>query len=396
MATKLRAARRIVLNAFVLGAVTATAHAANVSGNTYNPATSVILDGQYASFSSNDDYRIPGFMLGEEGGIRSQGLQLSEAELALSANIDDWFFGNLTTSLHPADGATEIEIEEAFIESTSLGNGFTLKAGKFFSGFGYLNDQHPHSWDFADTALVYRALVAGHIADDGLQLRWVAPTDLFLELGVEALRGAGSPSSGNEGNGAGARTLFVHLGGDIGTSNSWRVGLSRYSTTARDRVTDSGTFSGDVRVGGLDFVWKWAPDGNATQRNLKVQFEVLRRMEDGNVTAGEPGITTSYDGKQCGWYLQAAYQFMPQWRIAARYDHLKADNNVGDATVARDAGLDDEGHTPTRTSLAVDYSHSEYSRVRLQLNRDQSSPDANNQIFVQYVTSLGAHGAHKF
>jgi len=44
----------------------------------------------------------------------------------------------------------------------------------------------------------------------------------------------------------------------------------------------------------------------------------------------------------------------------------------------------------------IDYSHSEYSRLRLQFTRDYTLPEADNQVFLQYVMSLGAHGAHKF
>jgi hypothetical protein len=411
MDTNRRAFRFAVVGSVIFSAGFATAHAAAVTGNTYNPATSVILDARYQSFSSDEEYHVPGFPLGGEAGIGEQGFALSEAELAMSANVDDWFYGNLTAAMHQHDGATEVEIEEAFIETTSLGGGFTLKAGKFFSGFGYLNEQHPHSWDFADTALAYRALLGNQIGDDGVQLRWVAPTELFLEFGAEALRGASYPASGNEGDGAGARTVFVRIGGDVGASNSWRVGLSRYSATAHGRSTAGhahdgeeaagATFDGDVQVAGLDFVWKWAPDGNPAQRNLKVQFEILRRVEDGEVTAdvGDPAVTTTadYDGTQRGWYLQAAYQFIPQWRVAARYDRLVADNDVSNDDVLEAAGLHDEDHEPSRITLAVDYGHSEYSRVRLQFNRDKSSPEEdNNQVIVQYVMSLGAHGAHKF
>jgi hypothetical protein len=52
---------------------------------------------------------------------------------------------------------------------------------------------------------------------------------------------------------------------------------------------------------------------------------------------------------------------------------------------------------PTRSTLMVDYSPSEFSRFRLQFARDQSRPEAtDNQIFLQYIMSLGAHGAHTF
>ena len=45
----------------------------------------------------------------------------------------------------------------------------------------------------------------------------------------------------------------------------------------------------------------------------------------------------------------------------------------------------------------LDYSPSEFSRLRLQLAHDNSRqglPD--KQLFVQYIMSLGAHGAHQY
>jgi hypothetical protein len=106
--------------------------------------------------------------------------------------------------------------------------------------------------------------------------------------------------------------------------------------------------------------------------------------------------TTRYDGSQSGWYAQAVYQFQPRWRVGLRYDQLEADNSGSDVVVLGEAGLDDEGHTPTRSSLMLDYNHSEFSRLRLQYNQDDSSENPDQQIYLQYVMSLGAHGAHQF
>jgi len=45
----------------------------------------------------------------------------------------------------------------------------------------------------------------------------------------------------------------------------------------------------------------------------------------------------------------------------------------------------------------VDYSPSEFSRLRLQYTQNKSMIDlTENQFFVQYIMSLGAHGAHKY
>ena len=112
-------------------------------------------------------------------------------------------------------------------------------------------------------------------------------------------------------------------------------------------------------------------------------------------TAGA-NLTDSYAVTQSGWYLQGVYQFMPRWRTGLRYDRL----DPGDAQVgALNAGnvISDYAYTPTRTSLMLDYSPSEFSRLRLQLARDNSRQGlADNQLFLQYIMSLGAHGAHQY
>lgn len=54
-------------------------------------------------------------------------------------------------------------------------------------------------------------------------------------------------------------------------------------------------------------------------------------------------------------------------------------------------------YNPSRQTAMVDWSPSEFSRLRLQLARDKSrNGEADNQVWLQYVMSLGAHGAHKF
>jgi hypothetical protein len=96
---------------------------------------------------------------------------------------------------------------------------------------------------------------------------------------------------------------------------------------------------------------------------------------------------------------------MPRWRAGLRYDRVWSDNTLSvavnesgedDADLLDESGLLDEGHTPYRWSAMIDYSHSEFSRLRLQFTRDEALPEADNQVFLQYVMSLGAHGAHRF
>ncbi|MEW8026455.1 MAG: hypothetical protein AB2806_01765 [Candidatus Thiodiazotropha sp.] len=387
----------------------AIASTAIAKENLFNPDISLILDGRFGAFDNESDYELPGFMLGGEAGRGEEGFHLGHNELAISANVDDLFYGKLTAAIADHEGDTEVELEEAFIETAALGNGLNIKAGRFFSAIGYLNQQHGHAWDFADAPLVYRGLFGNQLIDDGLQVSWVAPTDIYLQLGGELLRGERFPAGGASNDGKGAGTLFAKIGGDIGESHAWQLGLSHWRAEVEERTSgghqhegeaeEIPTYSGDSKVTGIDFVWKWAPLGNASQRNFKLQGEYFIRDEEGDVImddGSESPESTTYDGDQEGWYLQGIYQFMPRWRVGLRYDRLESDNKGSDEEVLAEAGLDNEGHKPERITLMGDYAHSEFSRLRLQYARDDSYEDADGILMLQFVMSLGPHGAHRF
>jgi hypothetical protein len=364
--------------------------------NAFNPAISLILIGKLSAFSRDPaTYALSGFALSKETGPGDEGLRLGESELVMSANIDDKFYGQFTAALTPEN---ETEIEEAFVETLALGNGFMARAGRFFSGIGYLNGVHAHAWDFADQPLVYRALLGNQYGDDGVQLRWVAPIDVFLEFGAEIFRGDSFPAGGEANNGKGTHTVFVHVGGDAGTEHAWRVGLSRLNVDARNRAAGaaatSDLFTGSSTLNGVDFIWKWAPNGNPKQTNFKFQTEYFTRDEDGTFDPASSGTPLIYNGKQKGWYAQAVHQFMPRWRVGLRADRLKAD--TVDAALAGTA-LDNAGYQPKRTTVMADFSNSEFSRLRFQVNKDESRLNQkDSQWYLQYIMSLGAHGAHAF
>jgi len=374
----------------------------------FNPDISLTLDGRYGSYSNDTDYELPGFMLGAEATRGEQGFHLGHNELSISSNVDDLFYGKLTTAIADHEGTTEIELEEAYIETLTLGQGMKVKAGRFFSDIGYLNNQHGHVWDFMDAPLIYRGLFGNQIIDDGVQLSWLVPTELYFKVGVEATRGERFPAGGAANEGKGAQAAFVKFGDDVGVSHAWQLGFSHWRADIEDRESGGHddlagavsvpTYSGESQVSGIDFIWKWSPNGNSRERNLKIQAEYFTRKEDGEVelAGSNPLAQTTYQGDQSGWYLQSVYQFIPRWRVGYRYDHLSANNEGSDAAVLAEAGLDSEGHTPERSTLMLDYSHSEFSRIRLQVAKDDSYEDSDTLVFLQYIVTLGAHGAHRF
>lgn len=372
--------------------------------NAFNPAISLILSGTYGQLQRDPAISPTGFAMAANNPNYTRGFSLKESELGISANIDPYFRGVATVALAPAGG---VSVENAFVQALALGNGFNLKAGRFFSGMGYLNEQHAHAWDFIDQPLVYRVLWDNQLGEDGLQLKWLAPTDTFFEVGGEIGSGRGFPGTSRQKNGIGAGALFAHIGNDIGIEHSWRAGVSLHQTRRVNALSNnvpdlpgtiggvSNSFSGDSRTAGLDFVWKYAPNGNVHDRNFKLQGEYFRRKESGLLTYNL-ATTDSYAVTQSGWYLQGVYQFVPRWRIGLRYDQITPGvAQVGALNAAN--VISNYGYLPKRGSAMLDYSPSEFSRLRVQFAQDRSRqglPD--NQIFLQYIMSLGAHGAHQF
>ncbi len=364
--------------------------------NAFNPAIALILEGRYQTFRKDLGDSIPGFSVGSEAGNGDQGFSLGESELNLQASIDDLYYGNLTLSLADAGGSTEVELEEAWLQTQALPYELTLRAGRFFSAIGYMNERHTHTDDFADRPLPYRAMLNTVYKDDGLQLRWLAPTDTFLELGGELMRGAQYPAGGSANHGVGSWSLFAHTGGDVGVSNSWLLGLSYLSADTRERESGNGSnpdlFTGDSNLAIADLVWKWAPQGNPYRHNAVFQGGLFWRDESGKFAPGGQNFNI-YDGNQFGWYSQVAYQFMPGWQIGLRGSGLSADD-----TGASFAGtaLDNLGHDPWETTAMIVWRHSEFSQLRLQYTHDEAQLLSDDRFILQYIVSLGAHGAHQF
>ncbi len=365
--------------------------------NSFNPAIGVIFQGQAWSYKRNtQDYYIAGFPLGGEAGPVTEGLSLGETEIDVSSNVDDLFTAWLTVPIVIEDGETVVEVEEAWIETLGLPGGLSLRMGRFFSDIGYLNDKHSHAWDFVDQPLAYQAFLGNQYIDDGAQLRWVAPADLYIELGAEILRGDRYPAAGAEHTGFGAYSMHARFGGDVGYSSSWLAGLSYLST--KNNARESGDedkpllFSGDADVLLAEFVWKWAPNGNWKQKNFKFQAEYLWRDEEG-IYALPDGRVLPWDVDQEGWYMQAVYQARPGWRLGARYDALSSDEPGSAFTGTL---LDPMSKHPMRFSLMADWSHSEFSRLRLQYTHDEAGIEDDEQWGLQYIYSIGAHGAHSF
>ena len=403
--------------------------------NAFNPAIGVVFDGRYASFSAEES-SIPGFVVGHEAERAPEGLSLGHSEVTASGNIDDKFRGGLTLGLgsHPGE-PTEVELEEAYVQTlpgAGLGEGVRVKAGRALWTFGYLNEQHAHGDDFADRPLPYRAFLDNAFNDDGVEVSIVLPTEVYSEIGGGLFRGDDGPLFGGSDNGLRARSLYARLGWDMGRDAAVRVGGYLLDGKSRNRpggghdhghedehaheeeehehehehgeeyaeLFSTGMFTGNSRLYGIDFRFAMAPTGNARESELIVQGEYFLRREKGTYAPAEEmeeheeeenGHDDEHadefktDSVAHGWYIQGVYKPAPSWRIGARYARLSPPD---------DARIE---HDPYAFAMMVDWSNSEFGRVRLQYNHEAlDGHEEDNQIMLQYVMSLGAHAAHSF
>lgn len=353
-----------------------------VSANELNPDISAVLDGYYKQNNTALSHREEGFGLGH-------------TELSLSSPIDDLFEGRLTAVLESHHGETELELEEAFIQTTGMPWNLSVRGGRFLSQVGYLNSRHLHEDDFVERPAAYRALLGSHYFDDGVRLNMLLPTPFYWQVGAEAFDGD-RLTEGEEG--IGVTTLTTRFGGDISTSQSWQAGLSWLRNRqihggegeAHDHDHDHGGDGHDHSHAAAytgenlyiaDLVWKWSPRGNNRQQQLTLSGEYLY-ADDLNEHAGS-------DDVHKGWYASAVYQFAPQWSAGVRYGEVDLKEAHGDHF--HDQELEE-------TNFMLSWSRSHFSTLRLQytLQDAYGFEEADNTVTLQYVMSFGEHGAHGF
>lgn len=377
-----------------------TSSGRKIYDNSFNPSVGVILNGQYRRHSS-DEGDIAGFAVGHEGERPGEGFAVDHTELNFSANVDDKFYGSTTAAIAQHEGEIEIELEEAFVQTlpgVGLPEGMSVKAGRAFWTIGYLNEHHAHADDFADRPLPYRVFLDGSYNDDGAEFAYVLPTSFYSEIGGGVFRGDDFPFGEADGDGIGAWSAYARVGGDIGANQSWRLGASILSGEAgagRLSNEDILSFVGDTDLYIADLRYTWAPTGNASQQEVILQGEYFWREEDGTYEDTDAGTgAVAFDDHSSGWYVQGVYKFHPQWRFGARYSQL---NPAGTPLGLAGSAVDSGGYDPTAYAAMLDWTNSEFSRVRLQYNREELARDQDdNQITLQYIMSLGAHGAHKY
>jgi len=338
-----------------------------------------------------------------------RGFSLRNAELALDGAVDPYFkaFANLVFKTAP-DESTELELEEAYAQSTALPGNLQLKAGRFFAEFGRENNQHPHVWDFVDQPLALNRMFGSDgLRQNGARLSWLTPLPFYTEalLGVFNGQGGDAYSFRNPGDAGpdGVTRLYGHataardLRGPGDLLYVPRLATSFDLTDAQTLLLGASAAFGPNDTGpdartqiyGLDAFWKWKPaNAGAGWPFVKVQSEVLWR--DFNAGADPAASLPDERLRDWGLYAQVLWGFTRGWVAGLRGDYVAGNSGASAAGNAQRAEAE-------RLSPNLTWYFTEFSKLRLQYNYTHVVANADEQaVWAQLEFMIGAHAAHKF
>jgi hypothetical protein len=298
-------------------------------------------------------------------------LQMHESEIGLQAIIDPYARGDFFISF----GETGVNVEEGYITFTALPAGFVAKVGKMRSVFGKVNTMHNHVLPWVDRPLVSTNLVGGEdgIDDAGFSLERIlpAPKGIFLDATGQVFRGDSADVFQQQQRSDVSTVEHLRAYKDLTESTNLDLGLSY----ARGHNNGTTAAPGDfiTQLYGVDATVRWKPLRRSIYHSFVGRSELIwsQRQE------------LPREQRSFGFYTSGDYQFGRRWFAGGRFDWSDR---------SRFDNLTDKGAAATLTYWPSEFSQlrGEYRFTHYAENRD------SNELLMQLIFSLGAHGAHPF
>ncbi len=329
------------------------------------------------------------------------GFTVQNVELMISATVDPYLDAQANLIfLIDAEGETVVELEEAFFTSRSLPHGLQLKGGQYYTEFGRRNAQHPHSWAFVDQPVILSRLFGGDgLRSQGTRLSWLMPTDWYSELYVGLQNAKGETVSSflsAAGEDIAGHTLLDRSSrnfGDLLYSARWLNALDLSDTTSLNLGIsglwgpNASGLTTDTRIYGLDLYLKWqALNSQRGYPFVAWHSELLERHYE----AGDATDPSHENLNDQGWFTQLLWGYTSNWVAGLRLERAYAEG---------DTSTDPLRDTRKRLSPNLTWYITEYSKLRLQYNRDWAqhlNEDSADSLWLQFEFNMGRHMAHTF
>jgi len=301
----------------------------------------------------------------------SPSLQMHESELGFQAIIDPYARGDFFLSF----GEEGVNLEEGYITFTALPAGIVAKVGKMRAAFGKVNTLHNHVLPWVDRPLVTNNLVGGEdgIDDAGVSIQRIfqAPKGIFMEATGQLFRGDSGDSQSPlfQASDKNDASVVGHLRSykDITESTNLDLGLS-FARGHNDTGTNFLT-----QLYGIDATLRWKPLRRSIYHSFVGRGEFIWSQRQ----------QLPSEQRAFGFYTSGDYQLGRRWFVGGRFDR---------AGRSEFANLTDTG-----TSAVLTYWPSEFSQVRGQYRFTRYAGNIDtNELLLQVMFSLGAHGAHPF
>ena len=389
------------------------------------PQLMISLDLMTAVGSSTERDDVIRELQGGQHDPRKRGFTLQQAEIQINGAVDPYFRGQfvLVSSLDPDEGETIVEVEEAWLVTQQMPYNLQIKAGHYLTDFGRLNQVHPHAWDFQDQpVMMSRLFGADGLRSPGARVAYLAPTPTYLEFTFGAQNANGETLQSFLANDEVYAERAVggrFLDDDARTTRSfgdvlWH-GRIATATDFSPATTLGGGVSGlfgpnatgsgaDTWIWGADFMFRWRPvDNRRGYPFFKVQGEFFARHFDAAEQVDEtdplnPITLPAQSLRDYGGYLYAVYGFGVGWAFGLRGEFATGSGGSyvgnGDFDRAQDPFRCDR----LRLSPLLSYQTSEYSRVRLQYNYDDSDhiDRKAHSVWLGFEMLLGPHQPHTY
>jgi hypothetical protein len=298
-------------------------------------------------------------------------MQMHESEIGLQAIIDPYARGDFFISF----GEAGVNLEEGYITFTALPESFVVKVGKMRSAFGKVNMMHNHVLPWIDRPLATTNLVGGEdgIDDAGVSIQRIipAPKGIFLEATGQLFRGD---------SGEGLQSVFKSWQrSDVSTVAHLRSYKDLSESTNLDLGVSYARGYNDFGPGfitnlyGVDATVRWKPLRRSIYHSFIARSELFWSQRQ----------QRPVEQRAFGFYTSADYQLGRRWFLGGRFD--RSDRS-------QFANLTDKG-----ASVVLTYWPSEFSQVRGQYRFSNYAENRSaNELLLQLIFSLGAHGAHPF
>jgi len=335
-----------------------------------------------------------------------RGFTIPNVELALDGAVDPYFkgFSNIVYKLDKK-AETGLELEEAYVLTTSLPGNLQIKGGQFFTEFGRQNTQHPHSWSFVDQPLVLNRMFGPDgLRSQGARVSWLVPTSWYTEAMVSVLNSAGGTAFSFRSD----ESAEIHGGvpdeREVARLQDFllvpRIATSIDLTDTQTLLLGASAAFGPnssgprarTRIYGADVYWKWK-SATAAQGFpfVSMQTEFLYRRYDAaeRISADDPALTLSAETlSDRGFYSQVLWGIKPRYVAGLRGEFASGNEAVFDSDLRADR---------FRLSPNLTWYPTEFSKLRLQYNYDhRQGIGRDHSVWMQFEFLLGAHAAHKF